>query len=488
LSTTDPIVREENLDPNNWNEMRALGHQMIDDMMAYTETIRERPIWQPMPSELEAEFKKPLPHAPQAPEDIYEEFLKLVPDYNMGSVHPRFWGWVIGSGTPLGALADMLAAMMNPNLGGGNHVANRIESQVVDWCKQMLGYDAAASGLLVSGGSMANLVGLTVARNKMAKHDMRAEGLQGDQSYMTIYASEETHSSIHKGVEVLGLGRNALRLLPVDENFELKIDALEEAIADDKAAGHHPFCVVGNAGTVNTGAFDDLNKLAEICKRENMWFHVDGAFGAIAAISPKLKPLTAGMEHADSIAFDLHKWMYVPYEAGCALVRDRDAHYDVATYTPDYLSHGTRGVHSGDTWFSDYGIQLSRGFKALKVWMSFKEHGIEKYARVIEKNVEQAQYLENLVNDTPELIAMAPTPLMIGCFRFIKDGFDQEQLNQLNEEILIRLHEEGIAIPSYTMIDGCYVIRVSICNHRTERSDLELLVKEVVRLGNELSS
>jgi aromatic-L-amino-acid/L-tryptophan decarboxylase len=476
---------EESLDPQDWDAMRELGHRMVDEMFANLETLRERPTWQPMPDETRAHFITPLPVQPEGAEAAYADFTRDVLPYPMGNFHPRFWGWVIGTGTPLGALAEMLAAALNPNVGGGDHAANRVEEQVMAWCKQMVGYPAEAGGLLVSGTSMANLICLTVARNKQAGINVRKAGLAAVPR-LTVYGSSEIHSSIQRAVEVLGLGSDSLRLIPVNANFEIDIAALEAAIAADKAAGCQPMAVIGSAGTVNTGAFDDLDALADLCEREGVWFHVDGAFGALAALSPAHKHLTAGMERADSLAFDLHKWMYVPYEAACAFVRDREAHYRTFTLTPDYLKHTSRGAAAGTDWFSDFGIELSRGFKALKVWMSIKEHGIEKYGRLIQQNIEQASYLAGLVDTAPELERLAPAPLNIVCFRYRVDGLDNEALNALNEELLIRLHESGVAVPSYTRIDGQYAIRVAITNHRSRREDFDLLVETVVEIGREL--
>ncbi len=386
----DELQPEETLDPEDWAAMRALGHRMVDDMMSYLETVRERPVWQPIPDHVKAHLKGPLPLEPQGAEGAYRDFLETVLPYPMGNIHPRFWAWVIGTGTPLGALSEMLAATMNPNVGGGEHVANDVEAQVLDWCKEMLGYPAGASGLLVSGGSMANLVGLTVARNTRAGFDVRQHGLQAASAQMTLYGSCEMHSSIHKAAELLGLGSAALRRIPVNADHEMDVSRLRAAIAEDRDAGHLPFCVVGNAGTVNTGAFDRLQALADLCEGEGLWFHVDGAFGALACLSPDLRPLTAGLTRADSVAFDLHKWLYVPYEAGCVLVRHPDAHRQAFAVVPEYLAHASRGLAGGNLWFSDYGIQLSRGFRALKVWLSIKEHGIRKYSRVIRQNVGQS--------------------------------------------------------------------------------------------------
>jgi glutamate/tyrosine decarboxylase-like PLP-dependent enzyme len=477
-------MTEESLDPQDWEGMRALGHRMVDDMMSYLERVRERPVWQPIPADIHARFQQPVPQEPHAPEDVYREFLEYVLPYPTGNIHPRFWGWVMGTGTPFSVFAEMLAAGVNPNVGGGDTSGAAVEFQVLDWCKEMLGYPAEASGLLVSGGSMANLVGLTVARNAKAEVDLRKEGLAAAPRKMVLYASVETHSSNQKAAELLGLGSDALRLIPVNDDFSIDLAALEAAIAADRMAGLYPFCIIGHAGTVNTGAFDDLNALADLCEREGLWFHVDGAFGAWAALVSALRPLTAGMARADSLAFDLHKWMYMPYEAGCVLVRRREAHLRSFTLRPDYLTNTARGAaaNTGD-WLSDYGVQLSRGFKALKIWMSLKEHGAEKFGRLIRQNVDQVHYLAALVAETPELEMLAPAPLNVACFRYTAEGLDDEALDALNNELLLQLQESGLALPSNTRINGKFAIRVANTNQRTRREDFDLLVREVVRLG-----
>src|SRR2546425_1656417 len=307
---------EESLDPENWNEMRRLVHRMVAEAMDSLERVRERPVWQPVGDAGKAALRAPLPVKGQGPAAVYEDFLRDVFPNGMGNVHPRFWGWVIGTGTPFGALADLMASTMNPNIGGGDQGPNHLELQVMTWLKEMLGYPADASGLLVSGGSMANLVGIAVARNAKAAADVAQAGLKAAPRQMVLYASTETHNSVHKAASLLGLGRGALREIAVDAGYRIDVAALRRAIAEDRKAGLYPFCVVGNAGTVNTGAIDALPELADLCKAENLWFHVDGAFGALAAISPNLKALVRGMDRADSLAFDLHKWMYMPYEVG----------------------------------------------------------------------------------------------------------------------------------------------------------------------------
>ncbi len=481
-------LEEESLDPQDWDTLRALGHRMVDDMLNYLQTVRDRPVWQPIPDQVKDHLKQPLPIEPQGTEEAYRDFVENVLPYPIGNIHPRFWGWVIGTGTPFGALAEMLAATMNPNLGGGDHAANYVERQVLDWCKEMLGFPLEASGILVSGGSMANLVGLAVARNACAGFDIRKHGLQATPRRLIFYGSTEMHSSIEKAIELMGLGSESLRQIPVNADYEIDRSALEKAIADDRAAGHQPMALIGNAGTVNTGAIDDLDALADIAQREQLWYHIDGAFGALAAVSSELRPILKGMERADSIAFDLHKWMYMPIEVGCTLVRNEEAHRRTFSLTPDYLSHFERGVAGGSRWFNEYGLQLTRGFRALKVWLSIKEHGIARYGRAIQQNVDQAHYLAELIDRTPELERLAPAPLNIVCFRYKADGLDEAALNALNQEVLMRLHEQGIAVPTYTMLDGRFAIRVAHTNHRTRREDFDVLVREVVRLGDELLS
>jgi aromatic-L-amino-acid decarboxylase len=482
---------EETLDPEDWESMRALGHRMIDDMLNYIESVRERPVWQHASEKVKAQFNMPLPLDAQRPVEIYEEFLEYVLPYPVGNIHPRFWGWVFGTGTTFGAFAELLAASMNTNTGGiDHHSANHVERQVIEWVKEMLGFPASASGLLTSGCSAANLIGLAVARSTKAGYDIRREGLRAAPGRMTLYASQEIHSSIQKAVELLGLGSASLRMIPVNNDFQIDLEALEAAIARDRKDDYLPFCIVGAAGTTNTGAIDDLNGLADLCQRESLWLHVDGAFGAWAALAPSSRPLVAGMERADSLAIDLHKWMYMPYEIGCVLVQREDDHRKTFSLTPAYLSHGEggRGMTGGDLpWYSDYGYQLGRGFRALKAWMSIKEHGSLKYGRLIQQNIDQAHYLEKMIDVSPELELMAPVTLNVVCFRYFKPHLDDAALDTLNKEILVEIQEQGIAAPSGTLVGGKYVLHVAHTNHRSRREDFDTLVREVIRIGNELA-
>lgn len=479
-------IQEETLDPAEWSVNEKLGTEMVTDMMQFLQTLRNRATWQPPADTAKDHFKAPVPLEGLSLKNVYEEFKQYILPFPTGNIHPRFWGWVMGSGTSSAMLADMLASGINLNQGGGNQIGGYVEKQVIDWFKELFGFPKEASGLVVSGGSMANLIGLTVARYGKADFDLRKEGIYGSKKRMMVYASAEVHNCSNKAVELLGLGSESLRLIPVNEQYEINISILQQQIQQDRENGLQPFCVIGTAVTVNTGAVDDLNALADLCEKEKLWFHVDGAIGAMLALSEKYNHVIKGMERADSIAFDLHKWMYIPYEAGCTLVRKGLQHYQAFSMHADYLAHEERGMAAGDIWFSDYGVELSRGFKALKIWMSMKEHGVKKFGRLVTQNVEQVQYLKSLVESNPKLELLAPAPMNILCFRYINSSTDDEQLNALNKELLLRLHESGVAVPSYTILHGKYALRVANTNHRTRKEDFDLLISKVIELGDQL--
>ncbi|MEP6763737.1 MAG: pyridoxal-dependent decarboxylase [Gemmatimonadaceae bacterium] len=474
------------LDPNNWSDFTSVAHRAVDDMAAHLSNIGSNPVWQPIPGSVRTALTAPLPRAGVGDGATYESFMQNVLPYPGGNLHPRFWGWVMGTGVPSAMVAEFLAAGMNPNCGGLEQSAGLVEAQVIAWMSELLLDDSKASGVLVSSASVANLVALTTALHARAGFNIRQDGLQGAPYKLACYGSIETHSWIKRTCSVLGLGESAFRAIPVDENFEIDVAALRDAIKKDRATGVHPFCVIGTAGTVGTGATDNLSALADVCRDESLWFHVDGAFGALAKLSPKLAPLLEGMERADSLAFDLHKWGYMPYGIAAVLIRDPAAHLSPFTTTPSYLQTSTRGPMITGVTFGDKGLDLSRGFTALKAWFTLTSHGTNAIAQNIEGNVAQAQYLGRRVTASPVLELLAPIALNLVNFRYAPAGLQESALDALNIELLMRLQERGIAVPSSTRIHGKYAIRVAIVNHRTRFADMDILADSVERIGAEI--
>ena len=463
------------LDPSDWERFRSSAHAALDDAIDFMRDVRARPVWRPVPDDVKSTFEAPMPESPSPFEDVYDEFKTAIAPYVTGNIHPRFWGWVHGSGTPGGAMAEFLAGVMNSNPGGRDHGAVYVERQIVRWFHELFGWPQTASGILLNGTSSANLVAILTARTK-ALAGVRERGLACEPP-VAGYASSATHSCVKKAFEMAGLGSSRLRVLPVDAGHRIRTDALREAIETDRRNGIEPFLVVGNAGTVDVGAIDPLDELASIAKAENVWFHVDGAFGATAYLSERLRPLLRGIERADSIAFDFHKWLHVPYDAGCVLVRDGAMQRAAFASEGPYITRMTRGLAAGAPWFADFGPDLSRGFRALKVWFTIKEHGSRKLAAAIERNCEQAQYLRRALEATGKFDVFTPVTLQIVCFRPRLPEEDQARIDAAVDETVIRVQESGVAVLSSTTLDGRRVMRVCITNHRTQEGDLDALVE-----------
>ena len=467
------------LDPEDWEKFRALAHEAVDEAIRFLQTVSDGPVWRPTPEDAKRGLMEALPVRAQGLEPAYREFVERILPYGTGNVHPRFWGWVHGAGLASGVVAELLAAAMDSNCGGRDHAGIHVERAVIEWCKTIFAFPAAAKGILLTGTSMANLVGLAVARTARSAGEIRRRGLRSRPRDLVAYASTEAHDSIGKALEILGHGRESLRRIPVDREFRIDLEALREAIRRDRQEGREPFCVVGIAGTVNTGSIDDLEALAAICAEEKLWLHVDGAFGSLAVLVEELRPRLAGLERADSLAFDFHKWLHVPYDAGCLLVRDGVRLPETFSVRADYLDRNVRGLSGGGEWPADLGPELSRGFRALKVWFAMKEHGIERFGEAIARNCRQAQYLAGLVREAPETELLAPPSLSIVCFRFHPPGWADADLDRLNEDVVADLQESGVAVPSTTRIRGALAIRVNITNHRTRREDLDLFFAKV---------
>jgi aromatic-L-amino-acid decarboxylase len=476
--------RSKTLDPENWAALRTQAHRMLDDMLDYTKDIRSRPVWQPIPGEVRARRDSPAPKSPSDLADVHEEFMQYVLPYAVGNVHPGFMGWVHGGGTPVGMLAEMLAAGLNANLGGRDQIPIEVEREVVRWACEIVGFPKTASGLFVTGTSMANLIAVVVAReaalgNPKGGRRIAAAGAK----QLTAYASTAVHGCIGKAIGIAGLGSEALRLVPADRHYRMDLNALESAIHQDREAGLTPFLVVGTAGTVDTGSVDDLAGLADLCKREKIWFHVDGAYGALAKLAPELAHRLEGMERADSVAFDFHKWGQVPYDAGVILVRDSAAQQRAFALSANYLERAQRGLAGGLPWPCDFGPDLSRGFRALKVWFTLKVYGTDALGEAISNTCQLARYLESRIVQTPRLEMLTPVELNIVCFRY-----RCAEPDQVNERIVVALQESGIVAPSTTRIDGQLAIRAAIVNHRTCRTEIDALIDGVLSFGNAIES
>lgn len=451
---------------------------MLDDMLDYLEHLRERPVWQPIPQEVRASFHENLPQEPSDLAAVHDTFMRDILPYAVGNAHPGFMGWVHGGGTPVGMLAEMLAAGLNANLGGRDQIPIEVERQVLCWMRELFSFPESASGLFVTGSSMANLIAVLVARTAALGAGVRRQGVSAGGKYLVAYASAGAHSCIAQAMDIAGLGADALRIVPVNEQFRMDATALTHAIATDRSAGLMPFFVAGTAGTVDTGAVDNLVALAEIAAQEKLWFHVDGAYGALAMLSPKIKAHLAGIERADSIAFDFHKWGQVPYDAGFVLVRDGELHRNTFASPAAYLRRESRGMAAGSPWPCDYGPDLSRGFRALKTWFTIKVYGAEQMGEVISTTCALAQHLKQRIEETPALELLAPVALNIVCFRYRCADADR-----VNADIVVALQESGIVAPSTTTINGQLAIRAAIVNHRTNASDIDALIRATVAFG-----
>jgi glutamate/tyrosine decarboxylase-like PLP-dependent enzyme len=447
-------------------------------MIDHLRDLRDGPVWRPIPPAMRERFRAPLPRGPMPLDAVYGEFADAVLPYATGNLHPGFMGWVHGGATVEGMLAEMLAGGLNANLGGRDHMPVEVERQVVAWMRQLFGFPDGATGLFVTGASQANLIAVLVARCAALGTGVRGGGVAPAGGRLVAYASAAVHGCVPRALDIAGLGSDALRVVPTDAAQRLDLGALAAQVAADRAAGLVPFMAVGTAGTVDTGAIDDLQGLARLCAAEGLWFHVDGAFGALAMLAPELAPLLAGIERADSIALDFHKWGQVPYDAGFVLVRDGALHHATFAAPAAYLRPETRGLAAGAPWFCDYGIDLSRGFRALKTWFTLKVHGTAAIGRSISQCCAVARHLAARVAAEPRLEQLAPVALNIVCFRH--RGADPDRLNA---EIVADLQESGLAAPSTTLVEGRVAIRAAIVNHRTRPVDVDRLVDAVLRLA-----
>jgi aromatic-L-amino-acid decarboxylase len=472
------------------DEIRRVGYRVVDLIAEHLSGLPDGPVFTPVPSEVAREFAStPVPIGPIAPDDILQAFRDTIAPYPFGNGHPRFWGWVNSPPAVMGIFADALAAAMNPSCAGGNHAAIYVERQVIQWLRQLLDFPEGAMGLLVSGGSMATMTALAVARHVKSGVDVRADGLRGAPHAFAFYLSAETHSCARKAIELLGFGSGTIRTIPAGADYRMNVGALEAAIAADRAHDVRPIAVVASAGTTNTGSIDDLDAIDAVCRRHDVWMHVDAAYGGPAILAGDYAQRLAAISSADSVALDPHKWMFVPVEAGFVLVRDGDAMRSAFSLVPPYIrTEGNAGGVYGLPWFSEYGFQQTRGFRALKVWMTMMQFGVNGIRKIIEDNLALAGYLAERVRSSPDLELMAPPGLSVVCFRFVNPAAaTEEALASLNRALLGQLQTGGEAFITSTELGGRFVLRACIVNYRSTRDDVDRLLAEVRRIGGELA-
>jgi len=481
------------LDPD---EFRRLGHETVDAIADFLRTLPQRPVTtSASPTEIRAALGGGgLPEDGVPPDELLAEAARLLFDHSALNGHPRFFAYITSSAAPIGALGDLLAAAVNPNVGGFPlaPLATELEAQTIRWIAELLGYPNDCGGLLVSGGNMANFVGFLAARAAQAPWDVRAGGLAaGEAARLRVYVSAETHTWIQKAADLFGLGTDAIRWIETDDEQRMLVPALRERIAADRGDGALPLLVVGTAGSVSTGAVDPLDELADLCRGEGIWFHVDGAYGAPAAVLPGAPPGLAALASADSIAVDPHKWLYAPLEAGCVLVRDREKLRAAFTYRPPYYRF--EEGEDAPIQYVDFGPQNSRGFRALKVWLALRQAGRAGYARAIAQDVGLARELHRLADADPELEAWT-TRLSITTFRYVPPGVEagapagEELLNRVNEELLGRLQAGGEVFLSNAVVRGAYLLRACVVNFRTSLADIRAVPEVVKRVGAEVAA
>jgi aromatic-L-amino-acid decarboxylase len=464
-------------------DFRRLGHRAVDLLADHFETLGQRPCRTTVPHDVRHELMhQPVPDLGTDADVLLDYLQSTVLPYPMGNGSPRFFAWVNSPPAPIGAIGDLIAAVLNPSVAGGDHAATYLEHGVLGWMRAMVGFPPGSGAILTSGASVANLIGLAVMRHVRTGGSVRADGLRGSTPALVVYTSQEGHSCIQKAVELLGIGHANLRRVPVTASWQMDVIALQKSIDQDRAAGLTPACVAASAGTVNTGAIDPLNAVADICAAENMWFHVDAAYGGPGILLPTLAPLYDGLVRADSVVIDPHKWMYVPVECGCALVRDPHAMRDTFSVVPPYL-RDDRAL----PWFSEFGIQQSRGFRALKLWLALKSTGLVGYRKAIAHDLEMADALRARLEASDDFEIVSDGPLSITCFRYAPaSGRDDIDLDRLNRSVLEAIQQAGDVFLTGTELVGRFVLRACIVNFRTTETDVDALVTAIRSAGQRL--
>jgi aromatic-L-amino-acid decarboxylase len=474
------------LDPEEWDTVSANASEMMRDVIDHFQTRPQRKVWTPMPPAVAASLRESPPMSGDDARNVYHQFRDSIFPYDLGNTHPRFWGWVIGSGTVYGAFAELLTGALNINAAGFRTAAVTVEEIVLGWFKTLMGFPPDASGLLTTGGSDANLYGIAAGLYRGEDAALIRSGGVRAVAPKIIYTSDQAHFSVKRAARILGLGESAIRVIR-SVDYRIDMSALQHAVDVDRAAGLAPAIVVAHAGTVGTGAIDPLVALSEFACQEDLWLHVDGAFGAAAILSPELRDRVDGIGRADSLVIDFHKWLHIPIDTGCVLIRNADAHRAAFEISGAYLNDLTDGIAVGVNRFTGLGIQQSRSARSLKVWFTLKHYGFEQLGRMIFKNVRQAEWFASLVSANSSLELLTPATLNIVCFRYADADLAPEERNELNSAIMVALHERGIAAPSPYVADGRIYIRCALTNHRTTDADLQALLDGVIALAAEFT-
>ncbi len=474
-------------------EFRRAAHRSVDLAADHLSGIELRPVFRPMaPEERESLLSRSLPHKPVSPGAILQAIQLHVLPHPMGNGHPRFFGWVNSPPAPVAVIAEFLAAAANPSCAGGDHAGIYLERCTVRWLMELLGFPLQESmGLLVSGGSAASLTCLAAARHRAARDhgwDIRKEGLAG-RPQLVLYVSEEGHSCLRKAAELLGLGERGVHVIPVDRDFRMDPGALEVAVRKDRTAGMIPFCVAASAGTVNTGAIDPMERLADLCAKEKLWLHVDGAYGALGILDPEVCDQFRGMERCDSLALDPHKWLSIPLECGCALLKDGKLLRDTFSLVPSYLRTEEGKGFGGLPWYSEYGLQQSRGFRALKLFSALLYAGREGIADQIRRHNRLARHLADRIQKEPGLQLLSRPVLSIVNFRCVPEAIrgQEDSLNDLNKRVMEFLQSDGKVFVSSTQIRGRFSLRACILHYATREADLDFLVDCVASAARSLA-
>ncbi len=463
------------------DEMRQLGYRVVDQLVEHFENLASKPVMRVSPrAELETKLREPLPEQPAPIDELLEQLQRDVWS-NIGNVqHPRFFAFIPGPSNFVSVMADALAAGFNPFAGNWLEGAgtSQIELVTIDWLREMLSLPETAGGLFVSGGSMANLTALMTACR--VKLDGRSENA-------IVYFSDQTHSSIEKALRILGFAREQIRKLPSDDAFRLQVESLRKAVAQDRAAGRQPFCVIANAGATNTGAVDPLNELADFCAQENLWLHVDGAYGAAACLTERGKKLLAGIERADSLSLDPHKWLFQPFEIGCVLVRDarllKKTFHTMAEYLED-----TKRAEEEEINYYDYGVQLTRGFRALKLWLSLKTFGAAAFREAINRGFELAEFAEDLLRKSDRWQIITPATMGMVTFRYVAEGCSENEINEIHRRMVEMMAEDGFAFANSTALRGQIVMRLCTINPRTTEQEIRATIEQIEQFGRELQN